>query len=313
VIVDAVTAIFDVLTSEAAYINAFTFAVFLAFGASGEWVAEKSGTLNISIEAMFLAAAFAAAVGYDRSGGNQVVALLVGVSASLMVALVQAQMSHRLVANQFVVGLTLNILVLGLASFLASELTFTSSKSSTIAIPLLSDLPLVGTALFDRAWLFYLIYLVVPVCWWIVFRTRWGLELRSAGENPQSADVSGIDVNLRRRQGIYVAGITSGIGGTYLVLAAVGQFEDSIVGGRGFIALIAVIFGGWTLRGTIAGCVLFGAVLSFRLSLPALGYELNGDLLASLPFVVTIVVMAVFASRVRSPNALAQPFIRGLK
>lgn len=309
---DFLSALVDIFTSEAAYINALTFAVFLAFGASGEWVAEKSGTLNISIEAMFLAGAFAAAVGVDRTG-NEFAALCIGVSASLLVALVQAQMSHRLVANQFVVGLTLNILVLGLASFLASELEFTTTKSDTIAIPLLSDIPLVGEALFDRSWLFSLIYVVVPVCWWIVFRTRWGLELRAAGENPQSADVSGIDVNKRRRQGIYVVGITAGIGGTYLVLAAVGQFEDSIVGGRGFIALTAVIFGGWTLRGTIAGCLLFGLVLSFRLSLPALGYELNGDLLASLPFVVTILVMAVFASRVRPPNALAQPFIRGLK
>ncbi|MEM1335905.1 MAG: ABC transporter permease, partial [Actinomycetota bacterium] len=84
-------------------------------------------------------------------------------------------------------------------------------------------------------------------------------------------------------------------------------------GGRGFIALTAVIFGGWTLRGAIAGCLLFGLVLSFRLSLPALGYELNGDLLAAAPFVVTILVMAVFASRVRAPNGLALPFIRGLK
>ncbi len=309
---DLLSALLDVATSEAAYINAFTFAVFLAFGASGEWVAEKSGTLNISVEAMFLAAAFAAAVGLDRTG-NQFAALLIGICASLLIALVQAQMSHHLVANQFVVGLTLNILVLGLASFLASELTFSTRKSGTVAIPLLSDIPLIGEALFDRAWLFYLIYLVVPACWWIVYRTRWGLELRAAGENPQSADVSGIDVNKRRRQGIYVLGVTAGIGGTYLVLATVGQFEDSIVGGRGFIALTAVIFGGWTLRGTVAGCLLFGAVLSFRLSLPALGYEINGDLLASLPFVVTIIVMAVFASRVRSPNALAQPFIRGLK
>lgn len=302
----------DVLTSEAAYINALTFAVFLAFGATGEWVAEKSGTLNISLEGMFLAGAFAAAVGMDRTG-SEVVALFCGAFAGFSVALVQAQMSHRLVANQFVVGLTLNILVLGLASFLASELDPVTSRSDATAIPLLSDIPLIGAALFDRSWLFYLIYPLVPLVWWMVYRTRWGLELRAAGENPQSADVSGIDVNKRRRQGIYVAGVTAGMGGTYLVLAAVGQFEDSIVGGRGFIALIAVIFGGWTLRGTIAGCLLFGAVLSFRLSLPALGYELNGDLLASLPFVVTILAMSIFASRVRPPHALAQPFIRGLK
>jgi len=309
---DVLSAIADVLTSEAAYINAFTFAVFLAFGATGEWVAERSGTLNISLEAMFLGGAFAAAVGSSGTGST-VVALFCAMGAGLAVAWVQANMSHRLVANQFVVGLTLNILVLGLASFLASELGPKTRKASAQRIPVLADIPLIGDALFNRTWLFYLIYLVVPLCWWLVFRTRWGLELRSVGENPQSADVSGIDVNKRRRQSIYIAGITSGMGGAYLVLGAVGQFEDSIVGGRGFIALIAVIFGGWTLRGTLAGCLLFGAVLSFRLSLPALGYQLNGDLLSSLPFVVTIVVMAIFATRVRPPAALAQPFIRGLK
>lgn len=310
-IVDFLSAIGDVLTSEAAYINALTFAVFLAFGATGEWVAERSGTLNISLEGMFLAGAFGAAVGMDMSG-NEVVALFSAMAAGLLVAAVQAQMSHRLVANQFVVGLTLNILVLGLTSFLAAEIDPVTSRSSSTAIPLLSDIPLIGAAMFDRSWLFYLIYPLVPLCGWLVFRTRWGLELRAAGENPQSADVSGIDVNARRRQGIYVAGMTAGMGGAYLVLAAVGQFEDSIVGGRGFIALIAVIFGGWTLSGTIGGCLLFGAVLSFRLSLPALGYDLNGDFLASLPFVVTILAMSIFAKSVRPPAALAQPFVRGL-
>ncbi|HWL45838.1 MAG TPA: ABC transporter permease [Ilumatobacter sp.] len=310
--IDVLSAIGDVLTSEAAYLNALTFAVFLAFGATGEWVAERSGTLSISVEAMLLGGAFAAALGTARFG-SVAAGLACAIAAGVVVASVQANMSHRLAANQFVVGLTLNILVLGVASFLASELKPSIRKAGTQRIPLLADIPLVGQALFDRTWLFYLIYPLVPACWWLVFRTRWGLELRAAGENPQSADVSGIDVNKRRRQGIYVAGATCGMGGAYLVLGAVGQFEDSIVGGRGFIALIAVIFGGWTLRGTLFGCLLFGSVLSFRLSLPALGYQLNGDLLASLPFVVTILAMSLFASRVRPPVALAQPFIRGLK
>jgi simple sugar transport system permease protein len=233
--------------------------------------------------------------------------------AGVVVASVQANMSHRLTANQFVVGLTLNILVLGLTSFLDSELGPAGHRADAERIPLLADIPLVGEAMFDRSWIFYLVVPVGIACWWAVHRTRWGLEIRAAGEDPQAADVSGIDVNKRRRQSIYVAGLTSGVGGAYLMLAAVGQFEDSLVGGRGFIALAAVIFGGWTLRGTLAGCLLFGTVLSFRLSLPALGHELNGDLLASLPFVVTILAMTLFAKRVRAPGALAQPFIRGLK
>ena len=309
---DFLSAVLDVLSSEAAYINAFTFAVFLAFGAAGEWVAERSGTLNISVEAMLLAGAFAAAVAH-HAVASEIFAVGIAALAGLLVASVQAQMSHRLTANQFVVGLTLNIRVLGLTSFLDSEIGPAGHRSGAERIPLLADIPLIGEALFGRAWMFYLVAPVIVVCWWLVYRTRWGLEVRAAGEDPQAADVSGIDVNKRRRQSIYVAGITSGIGGAYLMLAAVGQFEDSLVGGRGFIALAAVIFGGWTLRGTLAGCLLFGAVLSFRLSLPALGHDVSGDLLASLPFLVTILAMTLFAKRVRAPGALAQPFIRGLK
>ncbi|MEO1061183.1 MAG: ABC transporter permease [Actinomycetota bacterium] len=310
---DFFSAVGDVLTSDAAFANAATFAVFLAFAASGEWVAERSGTLNVSVEAMLLAGAFAAAMGHHITG-NELVGLIFAMSAGLMVAIVQAHMSNNLTANQFVVGLTLNILVLGLTSFLDSELSpGVAGRADTDRIPLLVDIPFIGEALFDRSWLFHIIWPTIAICAWLVYRTRWGLEVRAVGEDPQSADVSGIDVNKRRRQSIYVAGLTSGAGGAYIMLAAVGQFEDSLVGGRGFIAIAAVIFGGWTIRGTLAGCLLFGSVLSFRLSLPALGYELNGDLLASLPFVITVLAMTLFAKRVRPPAALAQPFVRGLK
>jgi simple sugar transport system permease protein len=158
------------------------------------------------------------------------------------------------------------------------------------------------------------VYGVVPLVWWLVYRTRWGLEVRSVGEDPQAADVSGIKVNTRRRQTIYLTGLTSGLGGAYLVLGVIGRFEDSIVGGRGFIAIVAVIFGGWTLRGTVAGCALFGAVVSFRLSLPLQGFQdVNPELLSALPYIVTILAMAVFATRVRPPAALTRPFVRGLK
>lgn len=309
---DFISAVGEVLTSESAYLNAFTFAVFLTFVASGEWVAERGGTINISVEGMALAAAFGAAMGVHMTG-SLVVGLLMGIGSSLVIAAVQAEMSHRLTTDQFVVGLTVNVLVLGLSGFLDSELGPSIRRAGTDRIPLLADIPLVGEALFDRNWLFYLIIPVVFSCWWLVYRTRWGLEVRAAGENPQSADVSGIDVNARRRQSIYWAGVTSGVGGSYLVLAAIGQFEDSLVAGRGFIAIAAVIFGGWTLRGTVAGCLLFGVVLSFRLSLPGLGYDVNSDLLSALPFVVTILAMTLFARRVRAPAGLAQPFIRGLR
>jgi len=309
---DLFSAALDVGTTESAYTAAARFAVVLAFAAVGEWVAERAGTLNISVEAMILAGAFGAALGYHATG-SVVLGLVGGMLAGGAVASVQAQMSHRLTADQFVVGLTLNILVLGIVGFLDSEWKLSTRTASIVEVPFLVDIPLVGPALFGQPWPFYLIYLITPLFAWLVLRTRWGLEVRSVGENPQAADVSGIDVNRRRRQSIYLGGLSAGLGGGYLLLGQVGRFDPGIVAGRGFIALVAVIFGGWTLRGAIFGCLLFGSVLSFRLTLPGLGYDLNNEMLSSLPSLVTIAAMALFAHAVRQPEALARPFIRGLK
>ena len=209
--------------------------------------------------------------------------------------------------------MALNILVLGLVGFLDGELEPVSRRAGSFDIPLLVDIPLIGGALFGQPWLLYLVYPLVPLAWFLVYRTRWGLEVRSVGEDPQSADVSGIHVNHRRRQAIYLAGLTSGLGGAYLLLGRVGPFTESAVSGQGFVAIAAVIFGGWTLRGTVLGCLLFGTVLSFRFSLTTLGYDVNTELVTAAPFIVTILGMAIFAKRVRSPAALARPFVRGLK
>lgn len=305
-------AVWDIVSSETTYLNGALFAALLAFAATGEWVAERAGTINISVEGMLLAGALASAIGYDVTG-SVAVGVLFGVFGGVVVSVVQAHMSHHLVADQFVVGLTLNILVFGLAGFLDREIDPDTTFAAKWEIPLLSDIPLVGEALFGQRWPFYLLYPLVPLSWWLVYRTRWGLEVRAAGENPQSSDVSGVDVNRRRRQTIYYAGLTSGLGGAFMVFVNVGSFDDSVIGGRGFIAIAAVIFGGWTLKGTIAGCIVFAGALSFRLSIQGLGYGLNSEFLQSLPFLVTILGMALFAHRVRAPAALARPFVRGLK
>lgn len=308
---DFLSAMSDVLTSEVTYSGAVRFAALLAFAAIGETIAERAGTLNISLEGMILAGAFAAAVGYDITQ-SATFGLVCSMGAGLMVAFVHGNMSHRLTANTFVVGLALNILVLGLATFLNRNLEPISRAAHKFEVPGLSSIPLVGEAFFFQPWPLYLIYPLIPGAWWLLYRTRWGLEVRAVGENPQAADVSGIDVNKRRRQGVYIAGITSGLGGGYLLLGQIGRFQESLVGGQGFIAIAAVIFGGWTFRGVIAGCLLFGAVNSFRISLPALGHDVNAEFLSSLPFIVTIVTVSIFAHRSRQPQALARPFVRGI-
>ena len=298
-------------SGAALYNSAVQLIVVFLFAATGEWVAERAGTLNISIEAMLLGGAFGAALGmYWTSQPG--VGLLVGCAVGLAIALLQANLSHRLTANQFVVGLALNVLVLGLTAYLDSTLDLPRSRAGRVEIPLLSDIPLVGSALFGRPWPAYFVYALVPILWWAVFRTRWGLEVRAVGDNPQSADVSGIDVNRRRRQAICVAGITAGFGGAFLVLGQVNQFQPNIVNGRGFIAIAAVIFGGWTLRGTVAGCVVFGFVEALTIAIPVQGYEVDSFYLEAAPYVVAIAVMLIFATKVRQPRALAQPFERGL-
>ena len=308
---DFLSAVGDVVGNEVSYSGSMRFAALLAFAAIGETIAERAGTLNISLEGMVLGGAFAGAVGMHLSS-SVTVGLMFAVAIGIVVAAVQANMSHRLSANQFIVGLALNTLVLGIASFLNTSIQPVSSAAHRFAVPVVSEIPLVGEALFYQPWPLYLVYPMVPGAWWLLYRTRWGLEVRAVGENPQAADVTGIDVNKRRRQAIYIAGLTAGLGGGYLVLGQVGRFEDAIVGGQGFIAIAAVIFGGWTLRGVIGGCVLFGTVNSFRLTLPTVGHELNSELLSAAPFVVTIVTVSFFAYRTREPRALAQPFVRGL-
>lgn len=302
----------DLFSNESLYRNALIVAAVLLFAASGELVAEKAGTINISLEAMMLAGAYAAAVGQDL--GGVWLGLAMAASAGLLVSAIQANMSHRLSADQFVVGLVLNVLVLGIVGFLVGSNEPDSNVVGRVAIPLLSDITLIGPALFDQPWVLYLVYPVVPLVWFLLYRTRWGLEVRAVGEDPNASDVSGLHVNKRRRQTIYLTGIMAGIGGGYFLLARSGRFEDSLIGGRGYMAIAAVIFGGWTLKGTVAGCLLFGMVGSLVLTIPSLGYQsIDPAFLAMAPSLVTIFAMTVFATRVRQPAALARPFIRGLK
>jgi general nucleoside transport system permease protein len=283
----------------------------LAFAGCGEQVAERSGTLNISIEAMMLAGAFFGVLGTSVFG-SIVGGLVLGMIAGLTVAMIHANFSHRLNANTFVVGLTLNVLLLGVTSFLLETVDLEPKQAGRIEIPVLKEIPVIGEPMFVNRWPIYLLVPLIPLSWWLIHRTRWGLEVRASGEDPQAADVTGIDVNKRRRQSLYYCGVLSGLGGAYLSVAEVGLFNQNMTAGRGFLVNAAVIFGGWTLTGTLAGCFLFGAADALRLALPALGYRITPQLLIVAPYVLAIVAMLFFANRNRKPAALAVPFERGI-
>jgi ABC-type uncharacterized transport system permease subunit len=284
----------------------------LLFAACGEYVAERAGTLNVSVEGMILGGAYAGALGAHLTGQPEI-GLLFAMGTGLLVAAVQANLANRLDANTFVVALALNIMVFGLTSYLLAQFPMRRSRVGILTIPVLSDIPLIGQPLFSQRWPMFLLYALIPLTWWLVQRSRFGLQIRAVGENPQAADVSGIPVNRRRRRAVYLCGILAGLGGAYVSIAEVGLFNQNMTAGRGFLAIAAVIFGGWTLRGTIAGCLLFGGADALRLALPALGYRITPQLLIVAPFLLALLTMLLLARRYRQPSALAATFERGLR
>ena len=289
-------------------------AVLLLFAALGEYVAERAGTINISVEAMMLAGAYSAALGAAETG-SPVLGALLGVGAGLVVAAMQAHLSHNLDVNQFVVGIALSTLAIGVTTFLFHEISGSSMAGGllhVVEIPGLAAIPLIGEALFAQPWPTYLIVPAAAAVWWAVQRTGWGLEVRAVGENPTAADMSGVPVLARRRQAIYACGLLSGLSGSYLAVGLVGGFSQYMTAGKGFIAIAAVLFGGWRLWGTIAGALLFGFADALAVALPAVGVEnVPGAVLDSMPFVLAFAGLLVFATRARKPDALAEPFTRG--
>ncbi|MFY1623333.1 ABC transporter permease [Micromonospora sp. SCSIO 07396] len=282
----------------------------LAFAACGEYVAQRAGTLNISVEAMMLGAAFGS-IAVASATGSATIGLVAGALVGVAVAFVHGILSHRVQINTFVVGLVLNALVLGLTSYLITVSTFTGHQVWQVDIPVLRDIPIIGPMLFVQRWPVYLLLAVIPLTWWLVERSRWGLELRAVGENPQAADVSGIEVNKRRRQALLWCGLLAGLGGAYLAVGEVGSFNQNMTAGRGYLVIAAVIFGAWRLGRTLVGCVVFGLADAMRLALPALGVTMNSQLLIAAPYLLALLAMLVFATAHREPRALAQPFQRG--
>ncbi|MDG4764673.1 ABC transporter permease [Solwaraspora sp. WMMD406] len=282
----------------------------LAFAACGEYVAQRAGTLNISVEAMMLGAAFGS-IAVASATGSATIGLAAGALVGVVIAVVHANLSHRAQINTFVVGLVLNALVLGLTSYLITVSTFTGHQVWRVDIPVLRDIPVIGPVLFVQRWPAYLLLIAIPLTWWLVERSRWGLELRAVGENPQAADVSGIKVNHRRRQALLFCGLLAGLGGAYLAVGEVGSFNQNMTAGRGYLVIAAVMFGAWRLGRTMIGCAVFGLADAMRLALPALGVTINSQLLIAAPYLLALLAMLVFATQHREPRALAQPFQRG--
>lgn len=232
-------------------------------------------------------------------------------------ALLHAYLSVSLRINQVISGLIIWILGLGTSGYVFVLLfgVFThyptANNLGPIAIPLLSQIPFLGTALFDQNELVYLAFILVPVSAFILSKTTWGLKIRAVGENPKAADTSGVDVYRTRYLCVIFGGVMAGLAGGFLSLGALNLFVENMTAGRGWIAVAVVILGGWSAYKILGGCLLFGFAYALQYRLPQVGISFPPDLLLMLPYVLTVVALAIIAKKGRGPQALATSYKRG--
>ena len=296
----------------------------LLFAGLGELLTERSGVLNLGVEGMMLLGAVSASWTASRVDGPgwmvAGLAVLAGMAAAMLGALIHAVAVITLRVNQTVSGLALTILAggSGLSSYLANVWKLkdpVKHQFAKIDVFGLADTPIVGPLLFHHTALTYLSWVIVGAMSWYLFRSRAGLHLRAVGESPQTADSMGINVVRTRYVHTLVGGALAGLGGVCFSLSIVPTWQDGMTAGRGWIAIALVIFGFWRPDLTMAGAYLFGAFASLSLTLQARGVKISPQILDSLPYLMTIAVLVVVSGgwakrRLGAPAALGIPYER---
>jgi simple sugar transport system permease protein len=304
-----------------------TLAAPISLGAFAGIISERSGMANIAIEGKFLIGACVASVAASTAmlvggeGANPTVAVLIGiVSAAIagaLVSLLLAWLGIRWKVDQIIAGIVVNIGALGITNFLYLRVLQSNTQFNTpptiesIKFPVLSELPVIGPILFSSGPYLYFTLIVMVAFAYMLYRTRWGLRLRASGEKPSAAGTVGIDVIKIRYRAMLIAGLLAGIAGSSLSLASAGSFQMNMSAGRGFIALAAVIFGAWNPIYAFGAAMVFGFADSAQALLSILGVDVPPQLLNSLPYITTIIVVAGVVGRVRGPAAAGQPYDQG--
>ncbi len=287
-------------------------AIPLLFAALGEIFAERSGVINVGIEGMVLAGALAGFAGCHASHSPLLGASCAAGVGGLLAALM-ALLAIRLRADQVVAGTAINILALGLTGVFARSWFPNANTSAVIfpslPVPVLSRLPVVGQALFAQNGLAYFAWLLVPLCWFYLFRTLPGLRLRAVGEYPEAADGAGVRVNRVRTLALLWGGALAGLAGAYLSIGYTNSFVENMSAGRGFIALAVVILGRWNPLGVLAAALLFGLASALQFQFQASALRFPYQFFLALPYLLTLVAL-LFRSRLQvvPPTALGQPY-----
>ena len=293
----------------------FTESIPLILGALAGCLCERSGVINIAIEGQLLFGAFTAAIVASAFGGLWV-GLVAGSLAGGLVGVLLAVFAISFLTDQIVLGVVLNVLVLGMTDYLYDRLMSqnpnynTGITFGTIKIPVLSQIPVVGPIFFDSTVFLYITYVAIIVIQVALFHSRWGLRVRAVGEHPTAADTVAISVLWIRYRNVILGGLLAGIGGAYLTIGSVGSFIPDISSGFGYIALAALIFGRWTPLGALAAALLFGFCEEMALVLPTVNPVLPAPIMNMAPYVATIIAVAGLVGRVRPPKADGQPYVK---
>jgi simple sugar transport system permease protein len=288
----------------------------LIFGALSGVLCERAGVVNIAIEGQLLAGAFLSAL-VGSLTNSLLAGLVAAVVAGVLVSSVLAVFAVRYFVDQVIVGVVVNTLVLGITSFFYTAVmtddpeTFNSPPvMQPIAIPILSDIPVIGPVLFNQSLIVYLMYVIAALVHVALFRTRWGLRVRAVGEHPKAADTVGIDVNRLRFRNVLLGGAVSGLGGAFFTLGSVGAFGKNMTAGKGFIALAAMIFGRWSPLGAIGAALLFGFADQLQQVLSIIGTPIPSQFMLMAPYLATLFAVAGLAGRSRAPAADGIPYIK---
>jgi simple sugar transport system permease protein len=285
----------------------------ILFTALGETISERAGVINLGAEGCMLGGAMTAYM-VAAETSNPWLGVLAGGLAGALLALVHAVLVVWRGANQFASGLTVLFLGLGLTSLFGAQYVGRTITPFTVwKIPVLSDIPVLGPILFSQDPLVYLSFLLVPGIWFFLFRTRLGLQIRTAGERSEALVVHGFSVRRVRTIAVVAGGFLGGVGGAHLSIAYTNSWFENMVAGRGFIAVALVIFASWGPVKAMLGAYLFGAALALGPALQARGYAINQFALHVIPFVLTLVVLAALGRRTISaaPAELKRVFENG--
>ncbi len=267
----------------------------LLFAALGELVTEKSGVLNLGVEGMMLLGAVASFVTAIATG-SFVLAIVVGALAGALMSLVFAVLTLSLLANQVATGLALTIFGVGLSALLGQSYVGTPLEAlPNLAIPWLSQIPLLGPIVFSHDFLVYLSIAMVFAISWFLYRTRWGLVVRAVGESHDAAHAIGYQVIAIRYAAVMFGGAMSGLGGAYLSLASTPMWIENMAAGRGWIALALVVFATWRPGRVLLGAYLFGGVTILQLHGQAIGLAVPSDIMSMLPYLATVLVLVLIS------------------